>query len=246
MIVSHRHKYIFVGFPQAASTTISMELMENYDGIPLLTMHANVPVLRRLKPELDIRDYYVFGVFRDPVEMVFTTYNKMRTNNHGFFTQPRHFHENGGHVSKKERRLFARIHREGWSFERFVQQAYRFLPYDNDFSLSHAYLDGVINFANINRDFDACLKAIGLVPVRELPVRNRTPKVSQLPELDEKIVTRVFGPFLRRFARFNRRELSRPVSRLNMLRFMAFSRIRAVKRLRFELKREHRVWRYDS
>jgi len=243
MIVSHRHKYIFVGFPQAASTTITLELIEHYDGQPLLTKHANIPVLRKMKPELSLDDYYVFGVFRDPVEMVFTTYNKMQTNLHSVFTEPRYFHENGGHVSKKERKLFARMHREGWSFERFVRHAYRFQPYDNDFSLSYAYLDGVIRYRNINDDFAACLNAIGISPVQDLPVFNRTPKVSEMPELGERTLMRVFGPFLQRYAQFSGRELPRPVSRMNMLWFKAFSRIRSMKRMRFERRRERRAWR---
>ena len=40
MIISHKYKYVFVGLPLAASTAISKELCEQYDGKAILAKHS--------------------------------------------------------------------------------------------------------------------------------------------------------------------------------------------------------------
>ena len=40
MIISHKYKYLFIGLPLAASTAISKELCEQYEGVPILSKHS--------------------------------------------------------------------------------------------------------------------------------------------------------------------------------------------------------------
>jgi len=42
VIISEKWKYIFVGLPYSASSAISKELIEKYDGKPLLGKHSNI------------------------------------------------------------------------------------------------------------------------------------------------------------------------------------------------------------
>lgn len=241
MIISHEHRYIFVGFPQAASSAISRELVEQYEGESILGKHTNIPTLCRVNPDLNIAEYFVFGVYRDPVDIVFTTYNKMRTNAKNTFTTPRFFRENGGHVSRKDRAFFDRIRRDGLSFADFVRHAYRFFPFDSDFSISYPFLDQVIRFSCLAEDFNRCLKQIGLSPVRDLPVFNRTEKVTAPPDLSDALHSRVFGPYLERYTGSGLSAFDREVSVINRMRYAVFSRLRTRVRLRFELKRARSI-----
>jgi len=41
MVISETHKYVFIQFPQGASTSIARELIEHYDGHHILRKHSN-------------------------------------------------------------------------------------------------------------------------------------------------------------------------------------------------------------
>ena len=41
MIISHKHKYVFIELPMTGSTAINNELRENYDGIYVLKKHSS-------------------------------------------------------------------------------------------------------------------------------------------------------------------------------------------------------------
>ena len=42
MIISHRHRYLFVEVPHTGSHSIAEQLIRHYDGEPILRKHANV------------------------------------------------------------------------------------------------------------------------------------------------------------------------------------------------------------
>ena len=65
MIISHKNKYIFIGLPMTGSSAISKELIEYYGGESIYMKHTNIPYLIK-KTNINIKDYYVFGVYRDP------------------------------------------------------------------------------------------------------------------------------------------------------------------------------------
>jgi hypothetical protein len=101
-----RQFHNIVGLPFSASSAISKELLECYDGELILSKHANIPSLLRQMPEIDIAQYSIFAVVRDPVDIAWSKYNKILTDAYGAHTSPDYFIENGGWVTKRVRDRF--------------------------------------------------------------------------------------------------------------------------------------------
>lgn len=236
MIVNYQRKYIFVGLPFSASSVISKELLENYGGDPILSKHANIPFLLKKRPKLKICDFFVFAVFRNPIEIVFTQYNKLLTNAFNVFTDPRYFIENGGHVQPKGRKIYKLVHQYGWTFEEYVRHVYTSYPYDNDFSLNHKYLTFVARFDYLQQDFFSCLRYIGLSPKRSLSTVNKTRKVMNSYRLSENTTVKVFGPFLAKYSQYCKKFPDMQVSWYDKLRYEVFSKMRAKKRMWLDKK----------
>ncbi len=232
MIIDFEKKYIFVGLPFSASSAISKELTEIYNGQTILAKHTNIPSLIKERPDINIKDFYIFAVVRDPIEIVLTKYNKLITNAHEVYTKPEFWIENGGFVSKKARNLYKLATENNWSFEDYVRNVYKVLPYDNDLTLNAPYLTSFIRFNNLAEDFKKCLSEIGIEPVRDLPTYNKTKKVVSDVELDEKLISYVFGPFYNHHKRFFNKNY--PVSLGRKLFYDAYRKIRFYKRLRFD------------
>ncbi|UZD23865.1 hypothetical protein [Algoriphagus halophytocola] len=195
MIISHKHKYIFIGLPFSASSAINKELIAQYDGEPLLAKHSNIPLVRKVFPDLELSDYYIFAVVRDPLDMCFSVYNKFVTNAYDVFTDPKYFVENGGHVDIRAREKYKVINEEGLNFQEFLQRYYANIPYDNFLSLNTNELNGIIFFDQLNTGFLQCLREIGLTPKRDLPIHNQTSKKIQNYTLESNFEQRLFFPF---------------------------------------------------
>lgn len=237
MIVDFKRKYIFIGLPHSASSAISKELLQMYGAEPLFHKHANIPLLLRERPDIDISDYFVFAVIRDPVEIVFSVYNKLLTNPNDRYTDPKSFLENGGHVNRNTRKLYSMVHDEGLSFEGYVRMKYRYLPYDNDLSINAKYLTEVIHFETIAEDFKRCLLQMGIAPVRDLPLFNKTNKVASCSELPRGLVNSVFGPFYDRHRAYFDKEVK--ISALDRVLFGLYQKFRFMKRLRYDLRQKN-------
>ena len=192
MIISDKWKYIFVGLPFSASSAISKELLEYYDGQPVAWKHANIT--EQIAKGRDISKYYVFAVYRNPVEITFSHYNKLLTNAYGVFTKPECFRENGGWVTKRARSIFHEVRSKSLDFNSYIRLHYKF-PYDSVFSLNKPYLNKVLDFGNINDSFQEALLDIGIKAKRELPLFNKTDKPGQM-NLEEGTARKVFAPFL--------------------------------------------------
>lgn len=227
MIINKKYKYIFIGLPFSASSAISKELIEKYGGKPLLHKHANIPILLKERPDIDLNEYTVFAVVRDPVEMVFSVYNKMLTNAHGVYTNPSFFLENGGHVSKRARKFFTLINDNNLSFEDYVRRRFLPIPYDNYLSENIEYIDFVLQFDNLNLDFKKFLQKLNIAPVRDLPLYNQTKKISLSYELSLKTKRKAFGAFLLYNTKaFEKIEDVKP-SFLNIIFFYIFRKLRS-------------------
>lgn len=196
MIINDKFKYIFIGIPFSASSAISKELIELYDGSPLLHKHANIPYLLKMMPQLDISSYNVFAVARDPIEMAFSVYNKMLTNAYDVYTKPNFFIENGGFVKPRAREIFKELHGESWSFNDYISSVYNIIPYDSYLSENKPYLSQVIDFSELQNGFNEFLENVGLPKKRELPVYNKTVKDSDNMYLHPDVKKKAFGPFL--------------------------------------------------
>jgi len=239
MILSDRHRYVFVEMPHTGSYSIAKELQELYEGERILHKHALYPqFLRSASPEQ--RRYFVFSGVRNPLDEAVTLYFFARTNRYGHYTKPHKLRRReGGHITKADLRKFSYAHEEGTDFASYFERFYRRrkfyrLPYDNLSCVSHAQLDYVIRYERLDQDFAEVLRRLGLEQVRPLPRLNRT-KQRQAefaayypPELHER-ARWVFGPFMRRWDyEFPEGWGTSPVSPANELHFRA---LRAVRRL---------------
>lgn len=174
MIISHKHKYIFVGLPFSGSSAISKELLELYDGESIFTKHTNIQSVLKSK-EINIKEYFVFAVYRDPIEIIKSIYSKYINNSKGVYTDDKYLIKNGGHISKKSINMYHYIQSENLSFHSFVNlNKKRFLPYDNVFTINEKHLDFKIDFNKLSEDFKLVLNKIGIQQVREIPVYNKT------------------------------------------------------------------------
>lgn len=192
MIISEKWKYLFVGLPFSASSAISKELVECYDGRPVLWKHANITDF--IAERGNHSGYFCFAVYRDPLEITFSHYNKILTNAYGEFTNHKYFAENGGWVSKRVRRIFHEVRNHDLSFDEYLKLSYK-VPYDSVYSLNSKHMDCIIDFTDLNNSFLRALEQTGITPVRDLQVLNKTKKPASMYVKDETF-QKVFAPFL--------------------------------------------------
>ena len=79
MIISHQHKYIFIGLPLAASTAISKELCEKYGGKPILAKHSIYQDFLKVATKEE-KSYKVLACSRNPLDISVSQYSKMMSN----------------------------------------------------------------------------------------------------------------------------------------------------------------------
>jgi hypothetical protein len=194
MIISYKYKYIFVGLPNSGSSAISKELIENYLGESIQKKHSSIPYFI-LNNKIDIKDYFVFGVYRDPIDISFSQYNKIKVNAKGAFTNLELLKENGGYVSKQKNKFFRKVQENCLTFEEFIVLKYKYIPYDNLFSINKKYFDYVIQFSDLNNGFLEVLKRCKLEPVRNLPEFNVTDKKDTSKLINPNLISKVFSPF---------------------------------------------------
>ncbi|MCB1729133.1 MAG: hypothetical protein H6988_06800 [Pseudomonadales bacterium] len=192
MIISRKHKYIFVGIPFSGSTAISRELCLLYDGEPIVTKHANIQML--FGSGIDLSSYRVAAVLRNPVEFMKTYYHKLKNPPAGYYVDPVYNIENGGHIRQQDRERYAVVQARNLTFSQFIAKYYR-LPYDTFFSLNKPYLDYVIRFADLNSSFREFLGQCGIEPLRDLPVLNKSDS-KESGESGEDAIPLSFRPFI--------------------------------------------------
>lgn len=202
MIISHRHRYLFVEIPYTASTAISRELCQNYNGTSILHKHAPYREFLRSAAKEE-REYFVFGGMRNPMDIAVSVFFKQKTNHQGFFTNPEHWRENGGHVSALARRQYQFIQETSCDFATYFKHFYR-IPYDTWGSPLPDDFDSVIYFESLQDDFACVLEHLGVERVRPLPQVNKTSgrapeyQTYYTPEIIERAKW-VFGPFMLRW-----------------------------------------------
>jgi hypothetical protein len=224
MIISHKFKYIFVGLPFSASSAISKELLENYEGEPILSKHSNIPLLLKEYPEIKIADYYVFLVVREPSEIVFSKFNKLISNAYNVYTDDSYLIENGGFVSKSDREEYEFIKSNSINFSQFLKKRYNLIPYDNALSININYINGFLKFENLKDDFNNCLKEIGIEPKRDLPLVNKTNKVLDQINISKKDLSYFYS-----FKYANKKVFNTSFDLLKSFQYLRFKLISKIK-----------------
>jgi len=175
MIVSERHpKYVFLQFPQAASTAIARELVEHYEGRRILRKHSNYRHFERWAGS-SAGEFFTFSSIRNPLEKQVSLYHKFRSNHQGHFTNPGSWRRNGGWISNRELRRYRYITERDARFEDFFRR-YFWLPFVDWSVLAHKELDFIIRYESIQEDFSRALDALGLQQIRPLPRGNPSKK----------------------------------------------------------------------
>jgi len=195
MIISHKHKYIFVELPRTGSTAISKELRENYDGerIRTLRKHAYFHEFQTIASHEE-KKYFVFSCLRNPLDDVVSMYFKFKTNHLNEFTEAKD-------ISRMSLKKFKFI-RNNNDFSAFLKKFYK-IPYDNWSSFAHKKFNYVIRYENIQTDFKKVLEQIGLEQKRPLPVINKTNEkghfLSYYTPKTHAHLKYIFGPFMKRW-----------------------------------------------
>ena len=203
MIISRKHRYLFVELPHTASSAIHRELCEYYDGVPILQKHSYYHQFLEIASEEE-RRYFVFSNIRNPLDVTVTLYCKYKSNHKGAFTDPNRWKSNGGDITDLELKRFRFIQENDADFPTFFKRFHRFPPYDNWSRLAHKDFDFVIRYENLQADFSKALELMRIPQQRPLPVVNPTAGKETdfwsyyVPEIRRQAVT-VFGPFLSRW-----------------------------------------------
>jgi len=203
LIVSHKHRYVFVELPRTGSTAVRHELRELYDGTPILHKHSTYPEFLR-QASADERRYFVFSAVRNPLDDAVSRYFKLMTDHKQRFSDQETGQRRKHFVnSVLDERMYRYLERTDADFSSFFLKFYRF-PYDTWASLSHAKFDAVMRFEQLADDFEAALVRTGIEPVRRLPVVNPTTSRSRnfaayYTPAARRRARRVMGPYMRRW-----------------------------------------------
>lgn len=199
MIISHKYKYVFVGLPLAASTAISKELCEMYDGTPILSKHSIYQDFLAVASDEE-KTYKVLACARNPLDISVSYYTKMIYDASGNFSNKKLLRKNGGHLKSRDFKLAKYFRENGADYTTFLKKYYQF-PFDNWFSITKPHCDYIIRFDNLQEDFESALEICGIKPLRKLPVINKTnDKASYLTyytDENKAIALSIFGPYLK-------------------------------------------------
>jgi len=195
VIISDRHRYLFIEQPHTACTAIRNELCDFYEGRPILDKHATYADFMRVATP-DQKRYFIFSGLRDPLDESVSVYFKYRTDHKGRYTG------RADRLSTIQRRTFDYVGAGGSDYARYLRRFYR-RPYDNNTLIAHHRIDHVIRFERLQADFSRALELLGLEQVRPLPVVNRTSQrgsyLDHYPPEIRAHAARVFGPFMRKW-----------------------------------------------
>lgn len=77
MVISKKHKYLFIEVPRTGFTAIRKELIENYGGKPILHKHATFSEFKK-KSDLDSEKYFITAGKRNPLDCTVSEYLKYK------------------------------------------------------------------------------------------------------------------------------------------------------------------------
>jgi hypothetical protein len=200
MIISHKHRYVFIENPQTASWAIRNELCEYYSGSPILHKHATVPEFHRSATPEE-RKYFVFITVRNPLDVLVSRYFKYKTDHDGAFSNPAAIDTNESDYSDQIKYEF--IRETNASFEDYFLNFYK-RPYSDLADFSSRRYDVVIHFERLQNDFSTVLRRLGIDQVRPVPMINQTRGkkrewISEYTPAMIPIAKRVCGPFMEKW-----------------------------------------------
>jgi len=197
MIISHKHKYLFVELPRTGSTAISKELIDFYYGEGILFKHATYRDFLKVATEEE-KQYFVFSCIRNPLDRTVSLFYKLKHLKGQYANKDYRKGRSLSSLYFNSRINYIQKHKATFSqyFDKFIN-----IPYDDWSSLDHKKFEFIINFENLNEDFTKVLILLNLKQVRQIPIVNYT----EYREKDynkyytsdiRKKAVKFFGPFM--------------------------------------------------
>jgi hypothetical protein len=197
MIISHKYKYVFVEFPRSACTAINMELVEHYDGHPILHKHATYYEFLKVASEEE-KKYFVFSSIRNPLDKTVSAYYKLYS-----YWKDKEVKDFDFLNKFYMGRRLKFIRSKKTNFSGFFNKFYH-IPYDDWSILNHREFDFIIKYENIQEDFTTVLKMLNIEKVRDIPVYNKTKNKPKnfydyySPEVRKKAM-RIYGNYMQKW-----------------------------------------------
>ena len=202
MIISHKHRFLFVEIPHTASHSISEQLIAHCGGESILRKHANITQFMGIASATE-KSYFKFATVRNPLDSATTDYSKIKGNHRQQFTNPAMLIENGGHVTKDHMREFHYIHDNNADFASFFK-AFRDKLYNNWFLIGDQNFDYVIRFENLQEGVSDVLEKLNVRQLEPLDHVNKTKAKGKFytefytPDTYVQ-AARCYGPFMKKW-----------------------------------------------
>jgi hypothetical protein len=182
MILSKKHKFIFLCLPRTGTTAIRKELCDNYGGEEILYKHAPYDQYLRWANN-DQRNYKVLASVRNPLDRTVSLYFKYKSNHDGIHIKQIKDVGNKNFIQKGFITIVnailtnraKNVSKQQISFKDFILKYYNF-PYSDWHSLYFDKYLYILHFENINSDFKNALSDMGIQAVRDIPFVNVTKK----------------------------------------------------------------------
>ncbi|MGH9895350.1 MAG: sulfotransferase family 2 domain-containing protein, partial [bacterium] len=171
MIISHRHRYLFVETPHTGTTAIAHELVAHYSGESILRKHSSYSEFLR-GASADERRYFTFAGIRHPMDLMVSIYFRIAKDHNQRYSQPRPTRRNNPQY-RAEIEQYRWIRDSGAGFAAWFLNCV-WLPYDDWLTADHGRFSGLIRFEHLQDDFAEILHKLEIDQIRPLPVVNPT------------------------------------------------------------------------
>ena len=104
MVISHKHRYLFVEVPQTGSWAMHHELINYYDGEPILHKHATYLEFKRKYPVSE-KKYTVFAVSRNPLDIYVSSFFKLKKDHKAAYSNSTNS-ISAGHIDYFDKKLY--------------------------------------------------------------------------------------------------------------------------------------------
>jgi hypothetical protein len=158
MIISSKHKYVFIQLEGTASSSIALELIEFYDGKEILWKHARYEDFMAIATPEE-KKYFKFSGIRNPLDKIVSFYFSRK---------------NGSRNDIWPNKLkYNFIKRKNANFLKYFKK-YHTRIYTDWKTRPFNKLDYVYRYENLQEDFSKILKKLDLEQKRPLPLRGET------------------------------------------------------------------------
>ncbi|MFD1316842.1 sulfotransferase family 2 domain-containing protein [Namhaeicola litoreus] len=200
MVISHKYKYLFIENGQTGCTAIRKELIENYDGVPILRKHSIYSEFLNIASEEE-KEYFVFITVRNPLDKAVSSYLKYKNDHRNRYTDRINLRGRQAIIDLRHLYHYKNISKKNYSFKDYLASN-KWLPYDDMSTLKFSKDIRTIKFENLNNDFQQVLQEIGIEPIRDLPKYNSTESKSHYldfytDDVVKKIAFQKFGVFMK-------------------------------------------------